>query len=114
MAPPGCLIGFCTTQLPSTAAHYTPLEHQFWSLIGFVRNRGLRGNGAHSPVYPPYHYAMDKGCLPTVARTATNASLLKWEWCVREQAKPDVTGLSKLQLDIAFLLLSPLSTDLKN
>lgn len=56
---------------------------------------------------------MDKGCFPTMAHTATNASLIKWAWYLQEQAKPDVMFLSKLQEDMAFPLLSPLPTDLE-
>ena len=43
------------------------------------------------------------------AHTAINASLLKREWFLQKQIKPDVTGLSKLQEDVTSPFLSPLS-----
>lgn len=100
---------FCTLQLPSTATRYTPLEHQILATYWALLETGFHGNGAHSLVYPHYHYDMDKGSLPMVAHTATNTSLLKWEWLLQEQIKPDVTGLSKLQEDVVSSFLNPLS-----
>ena len=44
---------------------------------------------------------------------ATEASLLKWKWNLLERAKSDTLGLSKLQKDVAYHMLSPLPTDLE-
>lgn len=101
MAPPDCLRALDQTAALHSHPLYALRMSNSGHLLGFVRNKGLHGNGACSLVYPHSYYVMDKGYLLTVTWHGMTTSLLKWKGYLWEWANPDMAGLSKSQENMA-------------